>query len=103
MATEAKSEGLGIPEYWTVNVQAMQILAFAIALDGRIGYCLDQSWKFWNRDFSAVFRKMSRQRQLGEWNWEDRFFLAIKAIKGVESLWVALCHWGDRRRKGTAE
>jgi Uma2 family endonuclease len=29
-------EGLGIPEYWIVNVQAMKILAFAIAPDGSI-------------------------------------------------------------------
>lgn len=29
-------EGLGISEYWIVNVQAMQILAFAIASDGAI-------------------------------------------------------------------
>ncbi|MCP2732412.1 Uma2 family endonuclease, partial [Symplocastrum sp. BBK-W-15] len=29
-------EDLGIPEYWIVNVQARQILAFAIATDGSI-------------------------------------------------------------------
>jgi Uma2 family endonuclease len=29
-------EGLGIPEYWIVNVQTRQILAFAIATDGSI-------------------------------------------------------------------
>jgi Uma2 family endonuclease len=29
-------EGLRIPEYWIVNVQARQILAFAIATDGSI-------------------------------------------------------------------
>jgi Uma2 family endonuclease len=29
-------EGLGISEYWIVNVQAMRILAFAIAADGTI-------------------------------------------------------------------
>lgn len=29
-------EGLGIPEYWIVNVQSIEILAFAIASDGSI-------------------------------------------------------------------
>jgi Uma2 family endonuclease len=35
-AKRLQYEGLGIPEYWIVNVQAMKILAFAIALDGSI-------------------------------------------------------------------
>jgi Uma2 family endonuclease len=35
-AKRLQYEDLGIPEYWIVNVQAMQILAFAIATDGTI-------------------------------------------------------------------
>ncbi len=35
-AKRLQYEELRIPEYWIVNVQAMQILAFAIALDGSI-------------------------------------------------------------------
>jgi Uma2 family endonuclease len=35
-AKRLQYEELGIPEYWLVNVQAMQILAFAIAVDGSI-------------------------------------------------------------------
>jgi Uma2 family endonuclease len=35
-AKRLQYEELGIPEYWIVNVQAMQILAFAIAVDGSI-------------------------------------------------------------------
>ena len=33
-AKRLQYEGLGIPEYWIVNVQALQILAFTIAADG---------------------------------------------------------------------
>jgi Uma2 family endonuclease len=35
-AKRLQYEDLGIPEYWIVNVQSMQILAFAMAADGSI-------------------------------------------------------------------
>jgi Uma2 family endonuclease len=55
-------EGLGIPEYWIADVQAMKVLAFAIASDGSIRH-IRESQVLSGLKFEILEQALQRSRQ----------------------------------------